>query len=103
DGDTYTTYQLGSAKLAISDGRSSAPKWCWINVGPQDAPSFSKASQSWGESAQVDGRYELIEDRVLGFVLHSTVWREPKLEVSLSMRGKGRNFIMRVEETDLES
>ncbi|WP_090212919.1 hypothetical protein [Litoreibacter janthinus] len=103
DGDTYTTYKIDGAKLAISDGRAGASKWCWIDVGPRAATRFSESSSSWSESAQADVRYELIDKRAPGFLLRSTSWREPKLDVTLSMRGKGSNLIMRVEETDLES
>ncbi|KAG1649655.1 High-affinity branched-chain amino acid transport ATP-binding protein LivG [Nymphon striatum] len=94
DGDTYSTYKIGKAKLAISDGRGDAPQWCWIDVDHTEATGFSKQALSWGGTAQTGNRYELIEDRVLGYLLRSTTWREPKLEVSLKMRGKGSSFLM---------
>lgn len=101
--DTYSTYTIGRAKLAISDGRADFAQWCWVKVDHTQAADFSKQALTWGETAQTDSRYELIEERVLGYLLRSTTWREPKLEVSLTMNGKGSSFLMRVQETDLES
>ncbi|RLJ51828.1 hypothetical protein BCF46_2053 [Litoreibacter meonggei] len=103
DGDTYSTYRIGDVKLAISDGRANQPKWCRVTLRGEQARELMDAGFEWSARAQADERYNLIGEPVLGFVVRSTQWREPKIDVSLSMQMKGGQFTLRVEETDLES
>ena len=102
DGDTYSTYKIASAKIAISDGRAAQAQWCYISTRPPVSVPFGKQAESWREVAIASGRYELIDEYVLGFHLRSTEWREPRIDVTLRMQGKGAYFVMRAEETDLE-
>jgi len=103
DGGTYTTYRIDGATLAVSDGRMDQAQWCLVQVRGAEAPVFMDAGLAWSALAQKSGRYEKIEDRVMGFVLRSTEWREPKIDVSMTMAMKGGQFTLRVLETDLES
>jgi len=57
----------------------------------------------WSARVQTEGRYQQIDDRVPTFVLRSTVWREPKVDVTLAGPMKSGILTLRVEETDLEA
>lgn len=103
DNDNFSSYQIDGARLAISNGNMGLPQWCWMSVKGDDAPGFQDAAFEWRGRAQASGRYTLIDKPVLGFVLRSTDWREPKIDVFLTMQMKGSQFILRVTETDLES
>ncbi len=102
DGDTYSTYAFAGFGIAISDGRGDRPHWCFVSTEPAASQVFQERADAWRSSAIAEETYELIGELDPGFHLRSTEWREPRIDVVLTMGDAGTSFNMRVEETDLE-
>lgn len=119
DGDTFTNYALDNgAVLSVSDGRADYAKWCTL-LSETDVALIVTEYENWVAHPDPDHAYVPLQaaDFEVGSSglapveqtgvttrgVRSTDWREPRLDVIMSLPDSGAWVEIFVRDTDLES